>query len=124
MSTAFTDIAQELAETAGLRIGVAENAGECALAYAGMNTLRKYFGGVKKIELLFTISGADEADRQQALIERLIGKIGTLTAYTPQTEGLERAEIHTAYPPKAVVYNGKYWIYNAGIKVSCYTKMR
>ena len=47
--SAFTSLAEALAAEGGItRIGVAEEAGETALSYAGMNTIQKYFGGEKE----------------------------------------------------------------------------
>jgi hypothetical protein len=121
--SAFTSLAEALAAEGGItRIGVAEEAGETALSYAGMNTIQKYFGGVKKVELLFTLSGADTSDRQQELIDGLIGILEALKGYKPEVEGIQDPVTSMAYPPKAVMYNGNYWIYNAGLRVACYIK--
>lgn len=128
MSTAFTEIAEALAAAGGIdRIGVAEEAGEMALAYAGVNILRKYGGGVKKAELLFTLSGADTSDRQQQLIEGMTDALNTLNGRVLDVE--TDAEYGTlpcakvTYPPRSVMFNGNYWIYNAGLKVLCYIKI-
>ena len=122
----LTEIAEALvtASEGGItRIGTVQEAGETALAYAGVNILRKYMGGVKKIELLFTLSAADTSDRQEQLIEGMMTTLNVLEGSTLTAEGIKEPAVSMTYPPKAVMYNGTNWIYNAGLKVSCYTKM-
>ena len=124
--TGLTEIAEALvnASAGGItRIGTVQEAGETALAYAGVNILRRYMGGVKKIELLFTLSAADTSDRQEQLIEGMMTTLDTLEGYTPAVEGIKDPKVSMTYPPKAVMFSGTNWIYNAGLKVSCYTKM-
>lgn len=116
----YAQIAEAVRTAGGITVvGVAENAGETAVLYSGTNIIRKYMDGERIAEILFNITGADTADHQKQLVDRLCGVLDDICSAALTVEGVQIMAVNVTALPAPTVFSGEYWIYSAGLKVVC-----
>lgn len=119
----YTEIAEKLRDMGGIdEIGVVTGNGRTAISYAGNKVLKEYFGGTKKLSLIFQITGMDINSRQRSLIDRLVHTGDLLCGAEPVIPGIFQARVKVNSLPAPTVHDESSWIYAMCIEITFYTK--
>ncbi len=118
----YTAIAEKLRDIGNIdEIGVVSGNGRTAVIYAGNKTLKNYFGGRKKLSVIFQITGMDLNENQKALIDRLCETGKKLTSSVPEIPMISQPKIKVNSLPAPVTHNETSWIYAMTVEIIFYT---
>lgn len=117
----YTQIASALCAAGGIDcIGAADEAGKTAVTYAGTSEQRQYCRGMRKLKMLFSVTGFDANEKQEKLVKRLCDITEALQASSIDVDGVTQEKVSVVMPPMAVMHDGHYWTYTTDIQVTCY----
>ncbi len=119
----YTAIAEKLRDIGGIdKIGVVSGNGRTAVNYAGNKTLENYYGGRKKLSVIFQITGMDLNEKQKILIDRLCGIGDRLRGAAPVISGISQPMVKVNSLPSPVTHNETSWVYAMTVEIIFYTK--
>jgi hypothetical protein len=123
MNEIYTAVAESIRAAAGIsKVGVPEAPGEIAMLYGGVGLIKAYMDGTRKIQMNFTLHGADTPEHQKALIERLMTALDLAVNARIEVQGLNIERVMITNYPTPTVRDNQHWVYSADLAIIAYYK--